>query len=460
MRESGGYEGPRSRPRVGSERMTLADVEVAAPPTSAPPLLAGLRRVAERAQRRLGPEWARAWRWGAVVWVTSRLGMIVVTYVAVLLGSLLVPDTDSNAASARHGLVSLGAFLRAWQRLDANWYVGIATQGYTSPYPTAFFPLYPLLIRGLHQALPWVSPLTCALIVSNAALLAALVLLVRLTERELGVQASRTSAVLLMAYPAAFCLSAGYTEATFLAFVLGAFLALRTGRWTVAGALAAAATLTRPTGGLLLLPFAWEYLRQSPVSWGELRASGLRWKHWAGQGGAVRILLGRLVAIAGIPLAVGAYSVYLWVRFGNPIIFLKAERMYWNHQHTSPVGGLALALTALARHPFTSYADARGLLDLVPILLCSGVLLLGARRLPVAYTLFGLGIMALTLMAPIPGDRPLMSGVRYVLSAFPAFMLLGMWGQRWPALRICLTQLWLPLQGILLLLYLYGQGAI
>ncbi|GAC1448555.1 MAG: hypothetical protein PVSMB4_05870 [Ktedonobacterales bacterium] len=46
MRESGGYEGLRPRPRVGSESTTLADVEVVAPPTSTPPLLAGLRRAA------------------------------------------------------------------------------------------------------------------------------------------------------------------------------------------------------------------------------------------------------------------------------------------------------------------------------------------------------------------------------------------------------------------------------
>lgn len=457
-RETGGYELPY--PRDDSESMTLVELASEAPVKAKPAVQGRLSRAAERVRQYLGPEWTRAWYWGGIVWITSRAGMIVITYFAMLLGSLLVPDANANAASARHGLVSLDAFLRAWQHLDANWYVGIATQGYTSAYPTAFFPLYPLLIRGLHFVLPWLSPLICALAISNVALLAALVLLVRLAEREFGVVASRNTAVFLLAYPAAFSLSAGYTEATFLAFVIGAFLALRSGRWWVAGALAAAATLTRPTGGMLLLPFAWEYLRQSPVSWGELRAFGPRWQKWRGQGSAVRTLLGRLVAVAGMPLAVGAYAAFLWTRFGNPLIFAKAERMYWNHQHTSPIGGLASALAALARHPFSSYADARGLLDLVPVLCFIGVLLLGVRRLPVAYTLFGLAVICLALMAPIPGDRPLTSGVRYGLSVFPAFMLLGVWGQRWPVLRLFLIQLWLPLQGILLLLYLYGQGTI
>src|SRR5262245_30805687 len=79
-------------------------------------------------------------------------------------------------------------------RWDSVWYLRIADSGYGESAPrAAFFPLYPLLVRGVatlfggsHAAL-----LVAAYIVSLAAFLGALTLLYWLTELELGRRLAR-----------------------------------------------------------------------------------------------------------------------------------------------------------------------------------------------------------------------------------------------------------------------------
>src|SRR5438874_7753063 len=43
---------------------------------------------------------------------------------------------------------SLWPFIGPWERWDALWYHHLAASGYHTPSDAAFFPLYPLLIRG------------------------------------------------------------------------------------------------------------------------------------------------------------------------------------------------------------------------------------------------------------------------------------------------------------------------
>src|SRR5215210_9377058 len=91
-------------------------------------------------------------------------------------------------------------------RWDSAWYLTIADSGYGgSTARAAFFPLYPLLVRGVgtvsggsHAAL-----LIAAFLVSLAAFLAALVLLYRLVELELGRPLAQPVLLLLAVFPAA-----------------------------------------------------------------------------------------------------------------------------------------------------------------------------------------------------------------------------------------------------------------
>ncbi|WP_433612250.1 mannosyltransferase family protein [Dactylosporangium sp. CA-139114] len=153
---------------------------------------------------------------------------------------------------------------RLWaSQWDSKWFVAIAEHGYQptpDASPAAFFPLYPLLIRAftpLCVGRPWVA----ALLVANGALLAALILLYRLTDLELGRAAAARATFYLVAFPTGFFLSAAYNEGLFLALMLATVYCLRRRLWWSAGALGALAATTRSAGILLAAAFAFEYVR-------------------------------------------------------------------------------------------------------------------------------------------------------------------------------------------------------
>jgi len=391
--------------------------------------------------RRLPREWSDALRWGAVAWLVSRVAMVIASYFAVLL-----PKQDSAA------LVSnpIDAFVTAWMKWDAGWYVDIASHGYARIAGTAFFPLYPALSHGLYTVLPFLSPLVAALIVSNLALLAALVLLVRLADHEFGDQVGRRAAFLLLAYPGAFFLTSAYPEGLLLAFMLAAFLAARSHHWLAAGAAAAAATLTAAPGAVLGLPLLIEYLRTLPRNRAGLQARGFRWDD-----------LRALGMLTLIPLALAGFALYMRAITGNALQFLTAQHDYFQRE-TGFLWGIPLGLSRLYHLPFTSFAGARNLLDLVPIFLAAVVLVLAIRLLPVSYSVFVAILLVLNLSEPRidlhSGQNlwPLQSDLRQVLNMFPLFMAIGVWAQRWPILQNALIYVWLPLQGILILQYLQG----
>jgi len=64
-------------------------------------------------------------------------------------------------------------------------------------------------------------------------------------------------------------------------------------------------------------------------------------------------------------------------------------------------------------------------------------IVLGVRRLPLAYTLFMVGVVALPLFGPTT-LKPLMSLPRFALAAFPMFIVFALVTERRPVLRAIL----------------------
>jgi hypothetical protein len=72
----------------------------------------------------------------------------------ILLLTNKVPLTEDGAIRPYFGVAPVtsglsGALLGVWQRFDAIHYIRIASTGYSATDLTAFFPLYPFLIRML-----------------------------------------------------------------------------------------------------------------------------------------------------------------------------------------------------------------------------------------------------------------------------------------------------------------------
>src|SRR5215210_317854 len=195
--------------------------------------------------------------------VSSRMAVLLVAIFAALSfgpasGGLARENAGKfDAPALTHAIAD--PVLAPLARWDSVWYLTIADSGYgDSSARVAFFPLYPLLIRavgtvlgGSHAAL-----LIASFVVSLAAFLAALALLHRLTELELGRRLARPTLLLLAVFPAAVYFGAPYSESLFLLLAVGAFYSARSGHWAWAGTCAALASGTRSAGLLLLIPLA------------------------------------------------------------------------------------------------------------------------------------------------------------------------------------------------------------
>src|SRR5215203_4382663 len=220
----------------------------------ATPAQAGAIRAASRSDA-LRVAWRIAW--------TTRLAVLLVAVFAALsfgpaAGGVARENADKfDEPALTHALAD--PLLAPLARWDSIWYLRIADSGYAgSTTRAAFFPLYPLLVRGVgtlfggsHGAV-----LVAAYLVSGTAFLAALVLLYRLTELELGRRLARPTLLLLAVFPAALYFGAPYSESLFLLLAVGGFYAARTDRWAWAGACAGLASATRSAGLLLLIPLA------------------------------------------------------------------------------------------------------------------------------------------------------------------------------------------------------------
>jgi hypothetical protein len=346
-------------------------------------------------------------------------------YAVALFASLrLGADAGENAAkfddpALTHPLGGFGDILFSpLARWDSVWYLGIADEGYDGGADTAFFPLYPLLVRAL--VLPY--PSEAALLVSSyavslACFAGALWLLHRLVELELGRPVAGTTVWLVALFPAAVFFGAPYSESLFLLVSVAAFYAARTGRWAWAGALAAAAAATRSAGIVLLVPVF--------ILWLDSRPRELRSLAWLGLA----------------PLGLAAYALHLELAHDDAFAFIDAQEV-WFREFAGPFVGVwdgtvaawdgirqlasggrdPVYFEAAAGDPFSVAAIN---LLLFTFLVFAAVAVVGAfRRLPLAYGAYALAALALPLSYPVD-PQPLMSLPRFVAVLFPLFIWLA-----------------------------------
>jgi Gpi18-like mannosyltransferase len=255
----------------------------------------------------------------------------------------------------------------------------------------------------------------------------------------------------MAAWPLAFFLAAPYTEGLLFAFAAGSLLAARRGRWLPAAICAALATLTRPTGLALFLPLIWEYGRQQGIFAASARKSGF-WRRWLS---FRRVAAAATVALA-VPFGLAVYMVYLKLKFGHFRMFLEVAS-FWNRQSRGVYASMNLAVTHfLQTAPYTHWKISE-IMDLGSVVLFVLITLVMVRQMPFAFTLYTLGIAYLSVTEPIPGVPDVLpSAGRYMLMAFPVFIILG----RWAASRSWLENLLVGggflLQGVLVAFFLSG----
>ncbi len=347
-----------------------------------------------------GRAWAatpegEAWLDAAWIWLVTRTIFVALT--------LLVPPLLVQV----HG--PQPSPLARWGTQDGYLFAQVALHGYATPTAPIMWPLLPGL-EHLLMPLTGGDPALAGLLIANAAFFGALVLLRRLAERELGPEAARRAAWYLAIFPTAFYLFAPYSEPLFLLLSIGSFSAARSRRWWLAGILGCLAMLARSAGALLVVPFAVEFA----LAW---RERHVRW--WQ----ALWVLL--------IPVAAGIYSGYLALEHLDPLAYLHAASLIGGHALHWPWDPFVVGIADLGRlgeiHAITATHLVLNLLAAVVFVALAAVAL---RRLPLSYGLYAAAVVLYFLslnesdaLFVVTGDG------RYVLMAFPAFFVLGIWGR-------------------------------
>ena len=207
-------------------------------------------------------------------------------------------------------------------RFDSGWYASIARAGYGPPPPPgtesahAFFPLYPMLARGV-VLLTGLDPLWALAAISWLAFAFALPLFGEECRARLGPERSRGPLPFLLLYPVAFFFAAAYSESLFFLLLLLAFRTIRMERPLVAIFVGLLLGLTRAPAAAVGPALALAYV---------LRPD---WRK--------RLPVAAALAVA--PLAgVLAYVFGVGWWKGEPGLFFRAMGA-WAHRSTSPVGG-------------------------------------------------------------------------------------------------------------------------
>ncbi len=371
----------------------------------------------------------------APLWLAIHAAYLGVTYVHRML---VAPEAG-------------GSGLLDWMQWDAWRYLEIAARGYeAAPHQAAFFPLYPWVYALLDPVLPG-DLIVSALVVSNLAGLGAMVVLHRLVALELGDGVASRTVVYLVVFPSAFFLAAPFNHSLFLLLALGFLLALRHQRWWVAGLIGALASGTRPIGVLLVVPFAYEYLRVHLAGGRHAGAGSAR------LGARLRRLRFDAAAIVLVPLGAVGYAVYCWVALGDPLAYTHAQVGNWDKSVTWPGQTLGVAVWELVTEP--TYALA---IDLAATLMAIAAIVLGLwgpwrlRRDQRYLVVFAIAMLVLPLCVP-SGAGPVQSLTRYVLDLAVVFAVLAQVGGRGRMAERLFVLPALAVQCSFLFLYLSGR---
>jgi hypothetical protein len=337
----------------------------------------------------LPARWARATR--------SDLGFCLVVY----LGTRLAVALGALISLAAHPGRALDTLAYRW---DGWWYLGIAAHGYTSTLRPnvagwhhrysdwAFYPAYPLLVRGLHAVAPGTAFSVVGLGVSFLTGFAAVLAVHQLGTQYSGRATGRSAALLLAAWPGSAAFSLPYSEGLFVAATALALTCLLRHRWVLAGAAGFVSTTSRASGVALLLA-------ATVVAVVEARRSH------------------RLAPLAA-PLLTAAGTVsflaYGYLRTGDALVWRHAENL-WQQRLDLGAGMLRDWAHNL---PMGRGDEVLELLAAVGLLWLVAVALPAVRDLSDPLVVYTAGALALLLAYSAVGPRP-----RMVLGAFPLFVL-------------------------------------
>ena len=318
-------------------------------------------------------------------------------------------------------------FKEAFIRWDGANFLQLAEDGYQSRgefrFNLVYLPVYPYTVMVLNFVFH--SFLITALIVSAVASLIAGVLIQQLVRVDGGDDDESMRALWYMTlFPTAYFLAMPYSEATFLMFVIAAFLAARTEHWGWAGVMGAFATATR-LQGLAILP-------------GLVVEALVRYR-WQAPVKAYWLVLA--------PTGFVAYLGINWLVADDPFRFVEIQKEHWFQHRIWPWEFLRDTVESIRLQEPGFNRAAIYELRLIFVAASAVLLLLGARRLPLSYQAMGWATVLMMTMSSWQLSMP-----RYMLGVFPLFLVMAYHGKN-PAVHQVIMSTMPFMMGVLYVMF-------
>lgn len=314
-----------------------------------------------------------------------------------------------------------------WANMDGGHYLFIARSGY-GLYEQAFFPFYPVLIR-MFSFLPIPLPYV-GIAISHIAFFVGILLFYDIAL-DVNKKQAIWSVIFLLAFPTSYYFAAVYSTSLFFLLSVATFWAIKKHQWLVTGAIGAMASFTRIFGVILLIPSIIEYVRiNAKINWRDI------------------------LAISLIPVGLISYMVYLYTKTGDALSYIHVQPAYGSERSAGKIVLLPQVFWRYAKILFTASPTT---------------IEYGVAVLEIAVFMFFLYLLIRAFKTNLTGSYILYSGIvlivptltgtltsipRYVLDAFPLFIVMGILHNR--TLKIVL--LVIMLVGLIVCTSLYLQG--
>lgn len=368
----------------------------------------------------------RLWAWATRGDGRYPLALFLLTrlaYMAFSFMSLQLIPTIYFHPEGRQRFLEPYPWLDGLCRWDCGWMVRIYEQGYSQLENAKVFPLMPLLgwalekATGLHHLLGF-------LLIANLASLGAYIVVFKLFKELEGDDSARWALALFAAYPFAYYQAAAYPESLMtLSSALALMLAMKGRPFTAGLALGLgvmARHLTMFTGlGLF--------------------AAQVRQRGWHPR----RLVFHPHFLGLAIPfLFVAAFFLYLGRATGDPLAALHSRTIGWNDWVWFGVRQTLLNVPYSERPEYFYYI-------VIALFPTAGAIALATRKRWAELAASGTVLMAIILSTGIAGLG------RYSASVWPAFLPLGVWLSRRPALQVPVLLALALLQGLFFFLYVH-----
>lgn len=319
----------------------------------------------------------------------SRFGLFLLVY----LSLILIPIFEGPGLWRGH---PENLFIDGWSRWDSGWYVTLSKVGYSNleqsmGQDTAFFPIYPILIRLTSEVVG--DAHLSGILVSNISFLLALIVLFKLLSTKYGLKIADRTLTLICFGAFSFFFSAVYTESIFLLAVACAFYFCERKKYLWAACWGAVASATRLFGIVIVIPLVILYLEQIEYDWRRIKPN---------------ILLLSISLLGTL-----AYALFLAFKFGNPLQFVDSQNAW---RSLNPLESIPQTLNSLSFQSI--FTGSYPVVNLIHLLILPTSLLLAlayTKKVGLAYTLFA-------IIAVVTSSTRAWGIGRYLVVIFPLFV--------------------------------------